>query len=96
MKENKKEQKSAISTIKKISLVIIALYVLYVIAGFWIVPPLIKPMVEKELSSQLGRSVTIEQIKISIRLAPKRSARRPDMKTVNKPDKGKRPHTQPT
>jgi hypothetical protein len=65
MTENKKEPKSAISKIKKISLVIIALYVLYVIAGFWIVPPLIKPMVEKELSSQLGRTVTIEEIKIN-------------------------------
>ena len=41
------------------------LFLLYVIAGFWVVPPLLKPKLEKELSSQLGRNVTIEDIKIN-------------------------------
>ncbi|UCD34468.1 MAG: DUF748 domain-containing protein, partial [Nitrospiraceae bacterium] len=65
MKENKKESKSAIARIKKLILIIAGLFLLYVIAGFWVVPPLLKPRLEKELSNQLGRTVTIEEIKIN-------------------------------
>ena len=37
----------------------------------------------------------IEQEKIRMRFAPKRSARIPASKKVNKPDSGKKPHIQP-
>ena len=35
------------------------------IDGFWVVPPLLKPRLEKELSSQIGRKVTIGEIKLN-------------------------------
>jgi outer membrane protein OmpA-like peptidoglycan-associated protein len=65
MTKDKVKEKSAISLIKKLGLIIIGLFLLYVIAGFWVVPPLLKPRLEKELSSQIGRKVTIEEIKLN-------------------------------
>jgi hypothetical protein len=65
MTQNKTKKKSANSLIKKLGLIIIGLFLLYVIAGFWVVPPLLKPRLEKELSGQIGRKVTIEKIKLN-------------------------------
>ena len=65
MTKDKAKEKSAISLIKKLGLIIIGLFLLYVIAGFWVVPPLLKPRLEKELSDQIGRKVTIEGIKLN-------------------------------
>ena len=65
MTEDKTKKESANSLIKKLGLIIIGLCLLYVIAGFWVVPPLLKPRLEKELSSQIGRKVTIEQFKLN-------------------------------
>src|SRR5210317_1931890 len=65
MTQNKTKKKSARSLIKKLGLIIIGLFLLYVIAGFWVVPPLLKPRLEKELSGQIGRKVTIEKIKLN-------------------------------
>ncbi len=65
MTANKTEKKSSYSLIKKLALIIFGLFLLYVIAGFWVVPPLLKPRLEKELSVQIGRKVTIEDIKIN-------------------------------
>jgi hypothetical protein len=65
MTQNKTEKKSSYSLIKKLAPIIIGLFLLYVIAGFWVVPPLLKPKLEKELSTQIGRKVTIEDIKIN-------------------------------
>ena len=65
MTQNKSKKKSASSKIKKLGLIIIGLFILYMIAGFWVVPPLLKPRLEKELSSQIGRKVTIEKIKLN-------------------------------
>ena len=65
MTQNKTKRKSASSLIKKLGLIVIGLFLLYVIAGFWVVPPLLKPWLEKELSSQIGRKVTIEEIKLN-------------------------------
>jgi outer membrane protein OmpA-like peptidoglycan-associated protein len=65
MTQNKTKKKSARSLIKKLGLIIIGLFLLYVIAGFWVVPPLLKPRLEKELSGQIGRKVTIEGIKLN-------------------------------
>jgi outer membrane protein OmpA-like peptidoglycan-associated protein len=65
MTKDKAKEKSSISLIKKLGIIIIGLFLLYVIAGFWVVPPLLKPRLEKELSSQIGRKVTIEEININ-------------------------------
>ena len=65
MTQNKTKKKSARSLIKKLGLIIIGLFLLYVIAGFWVVPLLLKPRLEKELSGQIGRKVTIEEIKLN-------------------------------
>jgi len=65
MTQNGTKKKPAGSLIKKLGLIIIGLFLLYMIAGFWVVPPLLKPRLEKELSSQIGRKVTIEGIKIN-------------------------------
>ncbi len=65
MTQNETNKKSAYPLIKKLGLIIIGLFLIYVIAGFWVVPPLLKPRLEKELSSQIGRKVTIEGIKLN-------------------------------
>lgn len=65
MAQNKTEKKSSHSLIKKSALIIIGLFLLYVIAGFWVVPPLLKPRLEELLSDQISRKVTIETIKIN-------------------------------
>jgi len=65
MTQNPKKKSSPITLIKKISLILTALFLFYVIVGFWVIPPLLKPRLEKELSGQLGRKVTIEAIKLN-------------------------------
>jgi outer membrane protein OmpA-like peptidoglycan-associated protein len=62
MTQKKTKNKPSHSLIKKLGLIFVGLFLLYVIAGFWVVPPLLKPRLEKELSSQIGRKVTIEEI----------------------------------
>ncbi|MFC1828836.1 DUF748 domain-containing protein [Thermodesulfobacteriota bacterium] len=58
-------KKPPISRTKKLAFILIGLFLLYVIAGFWVVPPLLKPILENELSGQIGRNVTIEEIKLN-------------------------------
>ena len=65
MTQNNTKKKSARSLIKKLGLIIIGIFLVYVIAGFWVVPLLLKPRLEKELSGQIGRKVTIEEIKLN-------------------------------
>jgi outer membrane protein OmpA-like peptidoglycan-associated protein len=65
MTQNNTKKKSARSIIQKIVLIIIGLFLLYLIAGFWVIPPLLKPRLEKEISSQIDRKVTIEEIKLN-------------------------------
>jgi len=65
MTQKPPQKKSTIPLIKKSSFVLVCLFLLYVIAGFWVIPPLIKPRLENELSSQIGRKVTIEKIKLN-------------------------------
>ena len=65
MTKDKAKEKSTSSLIKKLGFIVIGLFLLYVIVGFWVVPPLLKPRLEKELSSQIGRKVTIEEIKLN-------------------------------
>jgi outer membrane protein OmpA-like peptidoglycan-associated protein len=54
-----------IKRVKVISLIITGLFLIYVIVGFWVIPPLLKPRLEEQLSTLLGRKVTIESIKLN-------------------------------
>lgn len=51
--------------IKKVSAILISLYVVYVIAVLWVVPPLLKPRLEEKLSDQIGRKVTLGLLKLN-------------------------------
>jgi len=59
------EKSPHFALIKKTAVILIGLYVLYVIATLWVVPPLLKPRLENKLSEQIGRIITIEEIKLS-------------------------------
>jgi outer membrane protein OmpA-like peptidoglycan-associated protein len=65
MTKNQNENKPRFSLIKKASAILISLYVVYVIAGLWVVPPLLKPRLEEKLSDQIGRKVTLDQLKLN-------------------------------
>jgi hypothetical protein len=59
------KKKTRIIWIKRISLIIVGLFLFYVLVGFWVVPPLLKPKLEEQLSSLLGRKVTIAEINLN-------------------------------
>jgi outer membrane protein OmpA-like peptidoglycan-associated protein len=63
--QNQEKKKPAGSWLKKLSIILISLFLLYVIAGFFVLPRLLKPRLENELANQLGRKVTIEEIRIN-------------------------------
>jgi outer membrane protein OmpA-like peptidoglycan-associated protein len=65
MTTNQNEKKPRFSLIKKVSAILISLYVVYVIVGLWVVPPLLKPRLEEKLSEQIGRRVTLDQLKLN-------------------------------
>ena len=65
MTQNNTKKKSRNSLLKKLGLIFVGLFLLYLIAGFWVVPPLLKPRLEKLLSDQIGRKVTIAKIKLN-------------------------------
>jgi outer membrane protein OmpA-like peptidoglycan-associated protein len=60
---NKKNDRTQLA--KKIGLIVTGLFLLYVMIGFWVVPPLLKPQLEEQLSGLLGRKVTIAAIKLN-------------------------------
>jgi outer membrane protein OmpA-like peptidoglycan-associated protein len=62
---NQEKKKPAGSWLKKLGFILISLFLIYVIAGFFVVPRLLKPRLENELANQLGRKVTIERININ-------------------------------
>ena len=51
--------------LKKIGLVAAIVFTIYLIVGFWIAPPLLKPRLEAEISNLLGRKVTIDGVKLN-------------------------------
>ena len=65
MSDDQDKKKARVKWIKRISLIIAGLFLLYVLIGFWVVPPLLKPKLEEQLSSLLGRKVTIDMIKLN-------------------------------
>ena len=60
--QNKSKKKSAGSKIKKLSLIIIGIFFLYVIAGFWVVPPLLKPRLEKNCPVKSAAKLPLKKL----------------------------------
>ncbi len=65
MSEKQNDKRRRIALAKKIGLIAIGFFVAYVVVGFWVVPPLLKPRLEEQLSSLIGRDVTIESVKLN-------------------------------
>ena len=65
MTKNQNEKKPRFMLIKKVSAILISLYVGYVIAVLWVVPPLLKPRLEEKLSDHIGRKVTLDLLKLN-------------------------------
>ena len=60
---NKKDER--IQLAKNFGLIVAGLFLLYVIIGLWVFPPLLKPQLEERLSGLLGRKVSIAEIKLN-------------------------------
>ena len=65
MDKNRAGKKSYLPLIKKTGAILIGLYVLYIIVGLWIAPPLLKTRLVNKISDKIGRNVTIEAIKFN-------------------------------
>ena len=65
MTDHRIKKNERIKLAKKISLIAAGLFLFYVIIGFWVVPLLLKPKLEEQLSGLLGRKVTIAEIKFN-------------------------------
>jgi len=65
MATDKDMKAKRIALAKKTGLIVVGLFLVYAIVGFWVIPPLIKPKIEAVLSGQTGRKVTIESIKLN-------------------------------
>jgi hypothetical protein len=57
--------KNPFSSRRRIIAWIIALVIIYTVVGFLILPPIVRIVTARELSSQLGRQVTIQKVKIN-------------------------------
>jgi predicted PurR-regulated permease PerM len=51
--------------VKKILIGLLIFFVVFTLVGFFVLPPLLKSILTKELSKNLHREVTINQIKIN-------------------------------
>lgn len=65
MSNDLSKKKLRVQWVKRITLIIAGLFLIYIFIGFWVVPPLLKPKLEEQLSSLLGRKVTIAMIKLN-------------------------------
>ena len=65
MTDDRNKKNERIKLAKKISLIVAGLFLFYLVIGFWVVPPLLKPKLEEQLSSLLNRKVTIAEIKLN-------------------------------
>ncbi len=65
MNDDREKKNERIKLAKKIGLIVAGLFLLYLILGFWVVAPLLKPRLEEQLSSVIGRKVTIADIKLN-------------------------------
>src|ERR1700710_831828 len=53
------------SKLKKLAFWAVGLFLVYTIVGFLILPPIIRSVAARKLSEQLGREVTIQQVKLN-------------------------------
>jgi hypothetical protein len=53
------------SRLRKLLFWVVGLFLVYTIVGFFIAPPIIRSLAVKQLSRQLGRDVTIQQVKLN-------------------------------
>jgi hypothetical protein len=51
--------------LRKLVFLAVGLFIVYTIVGFFVLPPIIRSVAAKKLSEQLGREVTIRQIKLN-------------------------------
>jgi len=51
--------------LRKLAFCLIALFIVYTVVGFLVLPPIIRSVAVKKLSEQFGREVTIQQIKLN-------------------------------
>jgi hypothetical protein len=51
--------------LRKLLFCAIALFLVYTIVGFFVLPPIVRSVAAKQLSKQLGREVTIQQVKLN-------------------------------
>jgi hypothetical protein len=65
MTQGTEKKNPAFSVIKWLGLFVIGFFLAYVIVGFWVFPPLFKPKLETELSSQIGRKVSIGYFRLN-------------------------------
>jgi outer membrane protein OmpA-like peptidoglycan-associated protein len=65
MADDRNKKNEHIQLAQKIGLIVAGLFLLYVIIGFWVVSPLLKPKLEQQFSDLLGRKVTIAEIKLN-------------------------------
>src|SRR6185312_8854540 len=50
---------------RKLSFCAIGLFLIYTLVGFFVLPPIIRSVAVKQLTQQLGREVTIQQVKLN-------------------------------
>jgi hypothetical protein len=65
MSQGPEKKKPAFSLITWLGCFVIGLFLAYVIVGFWVVPPLLRPKLENELSGRIGRKVSIGDIRLN-------------------------------
>jgi len=65
MADDRNKINKRVQLAKKIGFIVAGLILLYLIIGFWVVPPLLKPQLEAQLSDLLGRKVTTAKIKLN-------------------------------
>jgi len=65
MENDRSKNNKRMDLLKKIGLIVAGLFLLYVMIGFWLLPLLLKPKLEEQLSDLLGRTVTIAEMKLN-------------------------------
>src|SRR6187431_2993841 len=53
------------SRVRRWLYIVITLVVLFTLVGFFVVPPIARSQLEKRLSAKLGRSVTLEKLRLN-------------------------------
>src|ERR1044072_7665315 len=53
------------SKLRKLIFWAVGLFIVYTVVGFFVLPPIIRSVAAKKLSEQLGREVTIQQVKLN-------------------------------